>query len=92
MNFSGTNECACVYVNINVDIKYSANDMPLEQHQVRSELKMLGSQTTQKSLGSEKQNELKQNIQVKSAKVTHARGMRHLALKIFTIFRNCKFH
>ena len=92
MNCSGTNECACVYVNINVDIKYSANDMPLEQDQVRSELKMLGSQTTQKSLGSEKQNELKQNIQVKSAKVTHARGMRHLALKIFTIFRNCKFH
>ena len=58
--------------------------MPLEQDQVRSELKMLGSQTTQ--------NELKQNIKVKSAKVTHARGMRHLALKIFTIFRNCKFH
>jgi hypothetical protein len=53
---------------------------------------MLGSQTTQKSLGSEKQNELKQNIQVKSAKITHARGMRQLALKIFTIFRNCKFH
>jgi hypothetical protein len=39
--------------------------MPLEQDQVRSELKMLGNQTTQKFLGSEKQNELKQNIQVK---------------------------
>ena len=92
VNFSGTNECTCFYVNINVDIKYSANDMPLEQDQVCSELKMLGRQTTQKSLGSEKQNELKQNIQVKSAKVTHARGMRHLALKIVAIFRNCKFH